>query len=314
MNTTRYYLRGTDHEIEAVRITKENLREVAAWCGGQAAASRPPGLCLKLHGITAFPGYWATRSLERNAFALCDSHAFAEAFSPDPTRLAQSYVQEGMNGAKAGAAERHRQITAEGWTPEHDDQWCNGELIDAAMCYAGSLRTDWPWHPKWFKPSTPKRNLEKAMALLMAEWDRHDRLERAVTAEANSESSLQLEELLKELRALPSSFHMEKRLHEAVTHLLTEMGIAFKAEERLAGRDRIDFAITLIDGRQIGLECKTKGGTAGDTRRQIYRYADHFSHLILLSAKPTGIESGTIHNSKGGACRLDVVELWRNPT
>lgn len=33
-------------------------------------------------------------------------------------------------------AERRRQIEAEGWTPEHDDEHSNGELSDAAGCYA----------------------------------------------------------------------------------------------------------------------------------------------------------------------------------
>jgi hypothetical protein len=32
-------------------------------------------------------------------------------------------------------AERRRQIEAEGWTPEHDDQHSNWELSRAAICY-----------------------------------------------------------------------------------------------------------------------------------------------------------------------------------
>ena len=34
------------------------------------------------------------------------------------------------------AAERRRQIEAEGWTPEHDDEHSAGQLAGAAGCYA----------------------------------------------------------------------------------------------------------------------------------------------------------------------------------
>ena len=34
------------------------------------------------------------------------------------------------------AAERERQKSVEGWTPEHDDQYTNAELPRAAACYA----------------------------------------------------------------------------------------------------------------------------------------------------------------------------------
>lgn len=82
-------------------------------------------------------------------------------------------------------AERRRQITAEGWTPEHDDQYEDGELIDAAMCYAqdsslwdcvGEPPSDWPWADEWWKPSkNMRRNLVKAGALILAEIERRDR-------------------------------------------------------------------------------------------------------------------------------------------
>lgn len=86
------------------------------------------------------------------------------------------------------AAERFRQIHAEGWTPEHDDQHKNGELARAAACYTISydLGTErdllWPWSEDWWKPSDPRRNLVKAGALILAEIDRLDRaVDKAVT-------------------------------------------------------------------------------------------------------------------------------------
>ncbi|MFU5343124.1 hypothetical protein ACM7W1_16250 [Pseudomonas aeruginosa] len=80
-------------------------------------------------------------------------------------------------------AERHRQITAEGWTPEHDDKHNGGELADAAACYAlwagginpGNWREFWPWAPEWLKHSEPRRMLVKAGALILAEIERLDR-------------------------------------------------------------------------------------------------------------------------------------------
>lgn len=101
-----------------------------------------------------------------------------------------------MTGAERIAAERQRQIEAEGWTPEHDDQWVHGEMVTAAQCYLRfnerlaetddvdrlmryhapggiGLPRGWPWHRDWWKPSAdPIRNLEKAGALIAAEIDK----------------------------------------------------------------------------------------------------------------------------------------------
>ncbi|MFU1923053.1 ead/Ea22-like family protein, partial [Klebsiella pneumoniae] len=78
-------------------------------------------------------------------------------------------------------AERRRQITAEGWTPEHDDEHSHGQMARAAACYAlagSSAPNDgtaallvslaWPWDEQWWKPSTPRRDLVKACALALA--------------------------------------------------------------------------------------------------------------------------------------------------
>lgn len=75
------------------------------------------------------------------------------------------------------AAERARQIAVEGWTPEHDDQHSGGELARAAACYAAGDHQNglWPWHEDWWKPSTRRRDLIKAAALLVAEIERRDR-------------------------------------------------------------------------------------------------------------------------------------------
>ncbi len=102
------------------------------------------------------------------------------------------------------AAERERQVTQEGWTPEHDDAHAQGEMAAAAAAYALAAvsgygahtlaeedniamsldelsRHAWPegWSGSWFKPTTHRRNLIKALALLTAEVERLDRAEQA---------------------------------------------------------------------------------------------------------------------------------------
>ncbi|ENJ2218007.1 ead/Ea22-like family protein, partial [Escherichia coli] len=78
-------------------------------------------------------------------------------------------------------AERQRQKTIEGWTPEHDDEHCNGELAMAAVCYINETGTvnrnggkpwGWPWDASWWKPNARRRNLVKAGALILAEIER----------------------------------------------------------------------------------------------------------------------------------------------
>lgn len=95
--------------------------------------------------------------------------------SSDPVSIAESDV----------LAERRRQVTVEGWTPQHDDAHGNGEMAKAAACYAISASGAdasftwnhwWPWHPRWWKTAGGRRRqLVKAAALLIAEIERVDR-------------------------------------------------------------------------------------------------------------------------------------------
>lgn len=109
------------------------------------------------------------------------------------------------DAARDVLAERQRQMSVEGWTPKHDDEHRNGEMAQAAGCYAmfaaasdtsrsatdlpGSLATLgkpirgwaawrqlWPWDRKWWKPTSRRRDLVKAGALILAEIERLDRL------------------------------------------------------------------------------------------------------------------------------------------
>lgn len=79
-------------------------------------------------------------------------------------------------------AERQRQQSVEGWTPEHDDQYMHCEMAVAAACYImadDDPRADipelWPWPAEWWKPTNLRRDLVKAGALVLAEIERRDR-------------------------------------------------------------------------------------------------------------------------------------------
>ncbi|EPJ7090391.1 hypothetical protein NK529_004854 [Citrobacter amalonaticus] len=79
-------------------------------------------------------------------------------------------------------AERHRQMIAEGWTPENDDKYGKSQLLWASSCYVLNViqpfyrvPMDWPWESSWWKPTNPRRDLVKAGALILAEIERIDR-------------------------------------------------------------------------------------------------------------------------------------------
>lgn len=99
----------------------------------------------------------------------------------DPRRPAVPLSQ----AAQDVLAERQRQISAEGWTPEHDDDHGDGEIAAAAATYALAAsrcfaeqqpyHQTWPWDAGWWKPTTARRDLVKAAALILAEIERLDR-------------------------------------------------------------------------------------------------------------------------------------------
>jgi hypothetical protein len=57
-----------------------------------------------------------------------------------------------MSGIELIAAERERQVSVEGWTPEHDDKHDSGSLVAAAVTYALEATYDGPAvKGEWFK-------------------------------------------------------------------------------------------------------------------------------------------------------------------
>ena len=97
-------------------------------------------------------------------------------------RIAELEARTLSQAATDVLAERRRQITAEGWTPEHDDKYRHSEMLWAACCYVlntiqkyNRVPFDWPWRDEWWKPTNQRRDLVKANALLLAEIERIDR-------------------------------------------------------------------------------------------------------------------------------------------
>lgn len=95
-----------------------------------------------------------------------------------------------MTGADLIVRERLRQISVEGWTPEHDDQHDDMEMSEAALSYLlhaiphAGVTKFWPWDKAYWKPSSQLRDLVKAGALIAAEIDRLQRLEPAREVDA----------------------------------------------------------------------------------------------------------------------------------
>lgn len=93
-------------------------------------------------------------------------------------------------------AERVRQVTVEGFTSLKDDQYLRGELVWAAVSYAGYagdptnrfMPAEWPWAARWWKPESPRRALVKAAALILAEIERLDRAAARKAGALNKDS------------------------------------------------------------------------------------------------------------------------------
>lgn len=88
-------------------------------------------------------------------------------------------------------SERRRQMHQEGYTPEGDDRYTQGQLADAACAYAFRAKimhlpgmlcepqpATWPWGGRSWKPTNQRGMLVKAGALILAELDRLDRQEQ----------------------------------------------------------------------------------------------------------------------------------------
>lgn len=101
---------------------------------------------------------------------------------------AEENLKVATKAASDVLAERERQKSVEGWTEAHDDLHLRGEMALAASSYAmwsfpaerttEAARAVWPWADEWFKPKDPRRDLVRAGALIIAEIERLDRVDK----------------------------------------------------------------------------------------------------------------------------------------
>lgn len=161
---------------------------------GEAHGYSPKSKPIK--GLAWEPVYRATPAEQEKAHTIdeltaafiADDPYFADELAEARRELADSQQAPSTAAQERDAiadiaAERQRQKSVEGWTPEHDDKYHGEELRLAALCYmraetitqTGVVPASWPWPAHWWKPTNDRRNLVKAGALIAAEIDRMDR-------------------------------------------------------------------------------------------------------------------------------------------
>lgn len=159
----------------------------------------------------------------------------SRAGQPEQKAHADAPAGRSSSGAIAIArvvAERRRQVEAEGWTPEHDDEHGTGEMAIAAAdyampkewrnCTAGGTPKEWPWHQSSWKP-TPNdrvRELEKAGALILAEIERLIRAGEDNGPEVPQETPRRREGNLPERSATPPAL-TEPEILERAAEIVT---------------------------------------------------------------------------------------------
>ncbi|MEX3967318.1 hypothetical protein AB4Y42_34675 [Paraburkholderia sp. EG286B] len=131
----------------------------------------------------------AVRTLEAKGYTYTDG---AEQWKP-PRGKPPAWVAHDTAAARDVLAERARQVSVEGFSPERDDRHDPGVLASAGSAYAiaaadfiypasqgdGGFYANppdtWTFHARWWKPKDPRTALVKGAALILAEIERLDR-------------------------------------------------------------------------------------------------------------------------------------------
>ncbi len=175
---------GVDYQLEAAQATgaapqaEQQASPLSAPTKHEKAITLVIDLLDSINRSSDRPSDYAFRAVAAARAALAAQQAEREPLS----QAAQDVL-----------AERQRQISVEGWTPEHDDEHSDGTIALAAGSYCESAARPglfkrqagiafvvpklWPleWSRDWWKPSNPRRDLIKAGALILAELERLDR-------------------------------------------------------------------------------------------------------------------------------------------
>lgn len=183
----RYRHLATENKWEAWQeATKQSEAKCAALAAENAALNEKMNKLATWPGIEFYSSAWEFNNGDGNAAIefMCDVQTPAtDAFLAE---VRAQGVKSLSNAVQSVISERQRQQSVEGWTPEHDDEHTEGEMAEAAACYAMfannqgfSVQGLWPWAREWWKQSGQRRDLVKAGALILAEIERIDRQESA---------------------------------------------------------------------------------------------------------------------------------------
>lgn len=180
----------------------ESLINIAV---GLAVAMTANAVILPLVGFPVTLGQNAIIAAFMTVVSFARSYALRRVFEALHIRTPMS------PGALAIIAERNRQISQEGWTPEHDLAHRHGELSRAGAAYllwcAGLpdlARQAWPWALSQFNPKDDHRkNAVRGTSLGLAELDRMQ-LARKERVELDAMPRLQQVEVMQKHRRRPA--------------------------------------------------------------------------------------------------------------
>ena len=172
-------------ECRSAGITIDNLEAKCAALAVENAGLKAAAKETLAHWAAAEPGemeQMMDKCMPNLRVAYCETPATDAILA----EVRAQGVKSLSNAVQSVIAERQRHQSAEGWTPEHDDQYSKSQLLWASSCYVlnaihpfNRIPFDWPWTPEWWKPTNPRRDLVKAGALILAEIERIDRQEAA---------------------------------------------------------------------------------------------------------------------------------------
>ncbi|MFG8721513.1 hypothetical protein ACEPTS_30605 [Pseudomonas aeruginosa] len=184
-DAARHAAGGMEMEIQELREKVTELRKElrSRWTYASTQATNCAGCGEHKHTplrVDWMGGYVCLTCIDKKLEELHDAQA--QHSVPELLVRAEDFVS-GKEVPQAWLdvqAERRRQITAEGWTPEHDDLYCAAELPRAAAAYILNGANDeapaiWPFSAKWWKPRDARSNYVRAGALILAEIERLDR-------------------------------------------------------------------------------------------------------------------------------------------
>lgn len=172
----RFYMRFSFRSIDALHAADDEWRKFVAAPVSALADAAEARLTNEQRDVLTWAIGRANAQGEDACADVLRSILASQPGQPEPSA-------EVTDAARDVLCERRRQVEQEGWTPEHDEKHRDHELSCAAGCYAmhtlaypaGDPPPAWPWGADWWKPTTHRRNLVKAGALILAEIEKIDR-------------------------------------------------------------------------------------------------------------------------------------------